>query len=110
MVRTLLCIFAKRILYSIIMIMDFQHIALCLLAVLVLAIVVMIIYNRIYYRREKDIITRTSQMNTQLALVLDSNKTQIWTFDPMKRIFGGVAGRQHWKRIYAARLCTVFQP
>ena len=87
MVRTLLCIFAKRILYSIIMIMDFQHIALCLLAVLVLAIVVMIIYNRIYYRREKDIITRTSQMNTQLALVLDSNKTQVWTFDPMKRIF-----------------------
>lgn len=86
-VQTLLCIFAKRILYSIIMIMDFQHIALCLLAVLVLAIVVMIIYNRIYYRREKDIITRTSQMNTQLALVLDSNKTQIWTFDPMKRIF-----------------------
>lgn len=69
------------------MIMDFQHIALCLLAVLVIAIVVMIIYNRIYYRREKDIITRTSQMNTQLALVLDSNKTQIWTYDPMKRIF-----------------------
>ena len=26
-------------------------------------------------------------MNTQLALVLDSNKTQVWTFDPMKRIF-----------------------
>lgn len=69
------------------MTMDFQHISLCLLAVLVIAIVVMIIYNRIYYRREKDIITRTSQMNTQLALVLDSNKTQVWTFDPMKRIF-----------------------
>ena len=67
--------------------MDFQHIALCLLAVLVIAIVVMIIYNRIYYRREKEIITSTSQMNTQLALVLDSNKTQVWTFDPMKRIF-----------------------
>ena len=67
--------------------MDFQHISLCLLAVLVIAIVVMIIYNRIYYRREKDIITRTSQMNTQLALVLDSNKTQVWTFNPMKRIF-----------------------
>lgn len=69
------------------MIMDFQHISLCLLAVLVIAIVVMIIYNRIYYRREKEIITRTSQMNTQLALVLDSNKTKVWTFDPMKRIF-----------------------
>ena len=69
------------------MIMDFQHIVLCLLAVLVIAIVVMIIYNRIYYRREKEIITNTSQMNTQLALVLDSNKTQVWTFDPMKRIF-----------------------
>ena len=69
------------------MIMDFQHIALCLLAVLVIAIVVLIIYNRIYYRREKDIITRTNQLNTQLALVLDSNKTQVWTFDPTKRIF-----------------------
>jgi len=69
------------------MIIDFQHISICLLAMLVIAIVVMIIYNRIYYRREKDIDTRTSQLNTQLALVLDSNKTQIWTFDPMKRIF-----------------------
>ena len=69
------------------MIMDFPHIALCLLAVFVIAIIVLIIYNRIYYRREKDIITRTSQMNTQLALVLDSNKTQVWTYDPMKRIF-----------------------
>lgn len=87
MVRTLLCIFANCILYAFNMTMDFQHISLCLLAVLVIAIVVMIIYNRIYYRREKDIITRTSQMNTQLALVLDSNKTQVWTFNPMKRIF-----------------------
>ena len=69
------------------MIMDFQHIALGLLAVLVIAIVVLIIYNRIYYRREKDINTRTSQLNTQLALVLGSNKTQVWTFDPMKRIY-----------------------
>ena len=69
------------------MIIDFQHISICLLAMLVIAIVVMIIYNRIYYRREKDIDTRTSQLNTQLALVLDSNKTQVWTFDPMKRIF-----------------------
>ena len=69
------------------MIIDFQHISICLLAMLVIAIVIMIIYNRIYYRREKDIDTRTSQLNTQLALVLDSNKTQIWTFDPMKRIF-----------------------
>ena len=86
-VRTLLRIFANCILYAFNMTMDFQHISLCLLAVLVIAIVVMIIYNRIYYRREKDIITRTSQMNTQLALVLDSNKTQVWTFDPMKRIF-----------------------
>lgn len=86
-VRTLLRIFANCILYAFNMTMDFQHISLCLLAVLVIAIVVMIIYNRIYYRREKDIITRTSQMNTQLALVLDSNKTQVWTFNPMKRIF-----------------------
>ena len=69
------------------MIMDFPHIALCMLAVLVIAIIVLIIYNRIYYRREKDIITRTSQMNTQLALVLNSNKTQVWTFDTMKQIF-----------------------
>lgn len=69
------------------MIIDFQHISICLLAMLVIAIVVMIIYNRIYYRREKDIDTRTSQLNTQLALVLDSNKTQVWTFDPMKNIF-----------------------
>ena len=69
------------------MIIDFQHISICLLAMLVIAIVVMIIYNRIYYRREKDIDTRTSQLNTQLALVLDSNSTQVWTFDPAKRIF-----------------------
>ena len=67
--------------------MDFQHISICLLTALMIAIVVMIIYNRVYYRREKDIDTRTSQLNTQLALVLDSNNTKVWTYDPMKRIF-----------------------
>ena len=69
------------------MIIDFQHVSIALLVILVTVILIMIIYNRIYYRRDKEINTQTDQLNTQLALVLDSNKTQVWTFDPMKRIF-----------------------
>lgn len=69
------------------MIIDFQHISIGLLVILVTVILIMIIYNRIYYRREKEISTQTNQLNTQLALVLDSSKTQVWTFDPMKRIY-----------------------
>ena len=82
------------------MITGFQHIAFCLLAVLVIAIVVLIIYNRIYYRREKDIDTRTSQLNTQLALVLNSNKTQVWTFDPTKRIYMLLSQEGHSRTEY----------
>ena len=69
------------------MIMDFQHISVCLLAALVIATVVMIIYNHVYCRREKNVDTQASQLNTQLALVLDSNNTQVWTYDPAKRIY-----------------------
>ena len=69
------------------MIIDFQHISICLLAALVIATVAMIIYSRVYYRRERDINTRTSELNTQLALVLDSNNIQVWTLDVMKRVY-----------------------
>lgn len=64
-----------------------QHFTVYLIAVFLIALIVMIFYNRLYYFRERRVNTHTSQLNTQLALVLNSNKTQVWTYDAQKRIF-----------------------
>ena len=66
---------------------DFHHIAAYLVAALLIGIFMMIFSNRVYYYREKEIRSHGRQMNTQLGLVLDANKTQIFTYDVQKNIF-----------------------
>ena len=66
---------------------DTHHLAAYLVAALLIGVFVMVFYNRIFYYREREIDTRANQLNTQLGLVLDSNKTQIWTFHPAKKVF-----------------------
>ena len=63
---------------------DRHHLAAYLVAALLIGVFVMIFSNRLYYFREKEVNTRARQLNTQLGLVLDSNKTQIWTYDSEK--------------------------
>jgi PAS domain S-box-containing protein len=60
---------------------DRHHLAAYLVAGLLIGVFVMIFSNRLYYFREQEVNTRAKQLSTQLALVLNSNKTQLWTYD-----------------------------
>ena len=71
---------------------DAPYLAAYVMAVMLIGVFVMIFYNRIYYYKEKELNQRTNQLNRQLGLVLDSNKTQVWTFDPEKRIYSLLSG------------------
>ena len=63
---------------------DRHHLSAYLVAALLIGVFVMIFSNRLYYFREKEVNSRARQLNTQLGLVLNSNKTQIWTYDSEK--------------------------
>lgn len=66
---------------------DFHHLSVYLVAGMVIAVIVMVFYNRLFYYREKEIDTRANQLNTQMGLVLDSNKTQVWTYNHFKKLY-----------------------
>lgn len=66
---------------------DSYHLEAYLVAALMIGIFVMIFSNRLYYYREKEISRNANQLNTQLGLVFDSTKTQVWTYDIFKNIY-----------------------
>lgn len=66
---------------------DIHHLAAYFVAAMLITVFVMIFGNRLYYYREQEVSTRTKQLNTQLGLVLDSNKTMVWTYDIIKKLY-----------------------
>lgn len=60
---------------------DFHHIAAYLVAGLLITVFVMIFSNRVYYFREKDIVSQRRGLISQLGLVMGSNNTRIFTLD-----------------------------
>lgn len=66
---------------------DPPHLMAYLVAALQISVFVMIFYNRVYFYREREVGNKSQRMNAQLALVLDSNKTQVWTYDNQKNLF-----------------------
>ena len=66
---------------------DTRHLVAYLVAAFLISVFVMLFYNRIYYFREKLVSSDTERMNTQLAMILESSKTQTWTFDVNKKTF-----------------------
>lgn len=66
---------------------DAHHLAAYLVAALMIAVFVMIFSNRLYYYREQEVSAQAKQLNTQLALVLNSNKKGVWTYDSSKNVF-----------------------
>ena len=63
---------------------DANHLAAYLVAALQIGVFVMIFSNRLYYYREQEENNHAKQLNTQLALVLNANKTQVWTYSKKK--------------------------
>lgn len=66
---------------------DVHHLAAYVVAAMLIMVFVMIFTNRIYYYQEQAVSSRTRQMNTQLGLVLDSNRTMVWTYDALRKAY-----------------------
>ena len=64
-----------------------HHLAAYLVAALMISVFVMIFTNRLFYYRQKEINAKTQQLNSQFALVLASNRTQVWTYDFVKHVY-----------------------
>ena len=66
---------------------DARHLVAYIVAAFLISVFVMLFYNRVYYYREKQVSTDTERLNDQLAMILESSKTQTWTFDVNKKTF-----------------------
>ena len=66
---------------------DIHHILAYLVAALLITITVMLFYNRLFYYKEKDASNQANRLNTQLSMVLESNKTQTWTYDTHSELY-----------------------
>ena len=79
---------------------DRYHLSAYLVAFLLIGVFVLIFSNRLYYYREQEVSNRAKQLNTQLALVLNSNKTEVWTYDSAK-IFTHISSETVTRTFYA---------
>ena len=66
---------------------DGRHLVAYLIAAFLISVFVMMFYNRVYYFREKQVSTDTERLNAQLAMILESSKTQTWTYNVNKQTF-----------------------
>ena len=80
---------------------DIPHLSVYLVAALIICVFAMAFINRYFYFRQQEVSNHTKQLNTQLALVLLSNKTQVWTYDVNKRIFSLFSAKEENRKDYA---------
>ena len=66
---------------------DARHLVAYLVAAFLISVFVMLFYNRLYYFREQQVSSDTERMNAQLAMILESSKTQTWTYNVDKKTF-----------------------
>ena len=66
---------------------DTHHLSAYFVAALMISVFVMIFSNRLFYYRQREVSAQAQQLNTQLGLVLTSNKTQVWTYDVAKHLY-----------------------
>lgn len=66
---------------------DIHHLLAYLVAAFLITIFVMLFYNRVFYYQEKEARRQSNRLNTQLSMILDSNKTQTWTYDIERELF-----------------------
>ena len=64
---------------------DARHLVAYVVAAFLISVFVMMFYNRIYYFREKQVSNETKRINDQLAMILESSKTQTWTYNVNKK-------------------------
>lgn len=81
---------------------DNHHLAAYLVAGMLIAIFIMIFTNRVYFFQEKEISSKAKQLNTQLALVLNANKTHVWTYDTRDKSFSVISTQGDERTEYPA--------
>lgn len=81
---------------------DVHHLAAYFVAVLMISVFVMIFSNRLYYFREQEVSTEVKQLNTQLTLVMNSNKKDVWTYDTAKNVFSMLTNSSRMQTEYSS--------
>lgn len=66
---------------------DIHHLLAYLVAAFFISVFVMLFLNRVFYYREKDARRQSNRLNTQLSMILDSSKTQTWTYDIERELY-----------------------
>ena len=72
---------------------DAPHMMAYLVAGLMITIFVMIFSNRVFFYREQEVRSESERLNAQLALIMDANMTQAWTYSQSKNVFKIISGR-----------------
>ena len=79
---------------------DARHFVAYLTAAFLVSVFVMLFYSRLIYYREKKVSIETERMNAQLAMILESSKTQAWTYDVENRTFTKFSEHGHKETAY----------
>ena len=79
---------------------DARHLVAYVVAAFLISVFVMMFYNRIYYFREKQVSNETKRINDQLAMILESSKTQTWTYNVNKKTFSRFSEHGQKETIY----------
>lgn len=76
------------------------HLAVYLMAALIISVFTMVFTNLSLYFRHQEVINNTIQLNTQLAIMLLSYKTQVWTYDVRCKLYWIMRGYNYKYQIY----------
>lgn len=80
---------------------DPHHLSAYFVAALMICVFTMIFSNRLFYYRQREVSAQAQQLNSQLGLVLTSNKTQVWTYDFNKRLYTLLSVKGEKEKTYA---------
>ena len=80
---------------------DAHHLAAYFVAAVMISVFVMLFSNRLFLYRQREVSTRVQQVNSQLGLVLTSNRTQVWTYDFPKHIYTLLSVKGEEEKSYA---------
>ena len=86
--------------YRQLMLLDTSHIYIYLIAALVISVIAMVVYNRLTYYKEKRVTRDVQRLNAQLSLIMDANKTDVWTYNTRKNEFKVISKKNLTETIY----------
>lgn len=79
---------------------DSHHLSAYFVAALMISVFVMIFSNRVFYFRQREVSAQAQQLNTQLGLVLTSNRTQVWTYDTSRHLYTVLSAKGEEEKAY----------